>query len=259
MTRAIILAAGQGTRLRPLTEHCPKCLIPFIGKPLLDQQTDVLRACGVDNIHVVAGYCADQIQKRGYICSINQQFSTTNMVETLFSAIDYLTGSDDLLISYGDIIYQSNNLREVLSCDADISIMCDTQWKEYWSLRFADPLSDAETFKFNQDGYITELGKKPHAYSEIQGQYTGLTKIRADRIPAFIEFYQKLDRHAQYDGKDFKNMYMTSFLQTLIHDGWKIKAVPVKNGWLEVDSINDLNTYETLDAQGKLARFYQPG
>ncbi len=219
MTRAIILAAGQGTRLRPLTEHCPKCLVSFAGKPLLDRQAEVLTRCGVNNIHVVGGYRADQIKHRGYSCSINEQYESTNMVSTLFSAMDYLTGTDDLLISYGDIIYQENNLRAVLSSQDEIAVMSDTQWKDFWSLRFDDPLSDAETFKCDQDGYIIELGKKARSYDDIQGQYTGLIKIRADRISALIDFYQQLDRGAQYDGKNFDNMYMTSFLQALIHAG----------------------------------------
>ena len=48
MTRAVILAAGQGTRLRPLTDHCPKCLVEFAGKTLLEQQVNVLKSCGID-------------------------------------------------------------------------------------------------------------------------------------------------------------------------------------------------------------------
>jgi len=257
MTRAIILAAGQGTRLRPLTNDIPKCLVPLSGKSLLDRQITVLKMCDVNAIHVMAGYRADQIQKRGYPCSINKDYANTNMVETLFSALDYLRGTDDILISYGDIIYQSNNLRAVLASNDEISIMVDTKWREYWSLRFTDPLSDAETLKLNDTGYIIELGKKPRSFADIEGQYTGLIKVRADKINAFIDFYLKLDRNVQYGGKDFANMYLTSFLQALINADWKIKAIPVNNGWLEIDSVEDLQKYETLASLGELSRFYQ--
>lgn len=256
MTRAIILAAGQGTRLRPLTNTKPKCLVPFLGISLLERQIQTLHTCGIQHIHVVGGYCVEQIQALGYSCSVNLNYATTNMVSTLFSAQDYIKGNDDLIISYGDIIYQPNNLQTLLANQDEIAIMVDINWREYWELRFADPLSDAETLLLDAEGYITELGKKPHSYQQIQAQYTGLIKVRADRLAAFINFYQQLDPHATYDNKDFANMYFTSFLQALIDHNWKIKAIPVKNGWLEVDSVEDLYKYEQLAAEGKLQNFY---
>ena len=53
-------------------------------------------------------------------------------------------------------------------------------------------------------------------------------------------------------------MYMTSFLQLLIDSGWKAKAVLVNNGWLEVDTVEDLETYEAMAASGRLDPFYRP-
>jgi len=255
MTRAIILAAGQGTRLRPLTDKLPKCLVPLLGKSLLERQTDVLRECGVVNIQVIGGYYIDEIRNRGYSCSINENFATTNMVATLFSALPYLQGHEDLIISYGDIIYQPENLKRVLECKDEIGLMIDMHWRRYWELRFPDPLSDAETLILDDKGYIQELGKKPQNFDEIQGQYTGLIKIRGDRLATFVDFYQQLDRKAAYDGKNFDNMFFTSFIQALINDGWKIKAVPVENGWLEVDSVEDLQIYENLAEKGILENF----
>jgi L-glutamine-phosphate cytidylyltransferase len=66
-----------------------------------------------------------------------------------------------------------------------------------------------------------------------------------------------MDRGAIYDGKDFDNMYMTSFLQNLIDSGWKAKAVVVESGWLEVDSVGDLEHYEEMYNKGKLGQFYK--
>jgi choline kinase len=108
----------------------------------------------------------------------------------------------------------------------------------------------------DEDGLVKELGKKPASFNDIQGQYTGLIKIKAGRIPEMIDFYERLDKQAIYDGKQFDQMYMTSFLQLLINAGWKIKAIPVKNGWLEVDSVDDLKLYEQLYASGDLSEFF---
>jgi choline kinase len=138
-------------------------------------------------------------------------------------------------------------------------MMVDRKWVDLWLLRFENPLEDAETLILDDDNYITELGKKPENYDSSQGQYTGLIKLRSDKTKDFIAFYNDLDRDATYDGKDFDNMYMTSFIQLLINKGWKVKACMVDSGWLEVDSIEDLDTYENMQSNGDLERFYKLG
>ncbi|MCF6281527.1 MAG: phosphocholine cytidylyltransferase family protein [Candidatus Polarisedimenticolaceae bacterium] len=257
MTRTLILAAGQGTRLRPLTDNKPKCLVPLLGKTLLERQLHTLQQAGISNIHVATGYRADQIEALGLATSFNPHFAKTNMVETLFCAMEFIQQEGDLIIAYGDIVYQIENLQALLACDDEIALMIDAKWKDLWSLRLDNPLDDAETLVMDGDGYVTELGKKPENYARIQGQYTGLIKIRADKTGDFIKFYNQIDRHELYDGKDFYNMYMTSFLQLLIDAGWKAKAVLVNNGWLEVDSVEDLTCYETMGKEGKLDKFYK--
>jgi len=257
MTRVLILAAGQGTRLRPLTDVKPKCLVPLLGRSLLERQVDTLKELGINDIHVATGYRADQIEALGFATSINPQFAKTNMVESLFSALSYIQQEGDLIIAYGDIVYQSDNLNALLNCNDEIALMIDARWRELWSLRLSNPLDDAETLIMNDDGYVTALGKKPQSYDQIEGQYTGLIKIRSDKLMALVTFYNQLDRSATYDGKDFNNMYMTSFLQLLIDSGWKAKAVLVNGGWLEVDSVEDLSKYETMAKEGKLDRFYK--
>lgn len=257
MTRALILAAGQGTRLRPLTDGRPKCLVPLLGRSLLERQADILRRAGIDEIQVATGYLSDLIRQLGFATSFNARFAETNMVETLFSARDFIERDGDLVIAYGDIVYQLDNLQALLACDDEIALMIDAKWRDLWSLRLADPLTDAETLVMDGDEYVTELGRKPDGYERIQGQYTGLIKIRSDRIPDFVRFYDRLDRNEIYDGKNFQNMYMTSFLQRLIDDGWKARAVLVNNGWLEIDLVEDLEQYEAMARDGRLDSFYQ--
>lgn len=256
MTKALILAAGQGTRLRPLTNDRPKCLVPLAGKSLLVRQLETLKSQGVDTVHVATGYRADQIEALGLPTSYNKDFDKTNMVESLFSALDFIEAcNDDLIIAYGDIVYKDTNLNALLASSEEINLMIDKNWKDLWSLRLENPLDDAETLLLNKEGFITELGKKPESYAQIQGQYTGLIKIRKDKIKDFIDFYKELDRDALYDGKDFYNMYMTSFLQLLIDQSWKVKATMVESGWLEVDSVEDLEIYERMHADKELVKW----
>jgi len=257
MTKVLILAAGQGTRLRPLTNDKPKCLVPLVGRSLVERQIDCLKRHNLTNIHIATGYRADQIEKLGYPTSYNPLFDKTNMVTSLFSASEFINGDEELIIAYGDIVYNDKNLEALLACDSDIALMIDKEWKSLWSLRLDNPLEDAETLVLDSSNNILELGKKPENYDNIHGQYTGLIKIKGSKIKAFMDFYNALDRHALYDGQDFDNMYMTSFLQSLIDAGWQTKAAIVENGWLEIDSVDDLNHYEEMAKNGSLAKFYK--
>lgn len=257
MTRVLILAAGEGTRLRPLTNDKPKCMVPLLGTSLIERQIACLKRHDITDIHIATGYRADQIEALGYPTSFNKRYNKTNMVSTLFCALDFIEQEGDLIIAYGDIVYNDENLEALLACDDDISLMIDKKWRDLWSLRLENPLEDAETLMINETGHVTELGKKPESYERIQGQYTGLIKISSKKIKEFVNFYQQIDSNMMFDGKDFDNMYMTSFLQSLINAGWLAKAALVDNGWLEIDSVEDLEQYEALAKQGKLEQFYK--
>ncbi|MCG5549559.1 NTP transferase domain-containing protein [Halorhodospira halochloris] len=249
--RAIILAAGQGTRLRPLTDDRPKCMVELEGKPLLEQQLEVLRGAGIEDIHVVGGYRADWLQRPDITLHINERFDQTNMVATLFTAESIMAGGEDLIIAYGDIVYEPRVFKALLACNAPVCLTVDRAWRRYWEARMDDPLSDAETLKLTDGNLVTDLGKEPSSYEEIQGQYMGLVKVRADHVSQLPAVWRAMDRDATYDGKDYDNMYMTSFLQHLIDSGWETRAAFVDNGWLEVDSREDL---EMVDRG-----FWRPG
>jgi choline kinase len=257
MTKALILAAGQGTRLRPLTDNLPKCLVPFCGKSLLHRQIETLNACGVGEIYVATGFCSQEIEVLGYPTFHNPKFDSTNMVESMIAARSLFEGGDDLIVAYGDIIYEQKNLKQMLECEEAVSLMIDKNWEALWSLRFEDPLDDAETLKMDSDGYVVELGNKPEVVSEIEGQYTGLIKIRGDKLLDILAFYDSIRSSSPMSTRELDNMYMTTFLQMIIDSGTRIKAVEVSNGWLEIDSVQDLEYYEKMAEDGSLDSFYR--
>lgn len=259
MTSCLILAAGEGSRLRPLTNDRPKGLVCLLDKPLVSRQIDILRASRIENIAIVTGYKAEKFHAVGFPTYHNAFFNSTNMIKSLFAARPFLEqAQDDLLISYGDIVYERNNLKTVLQTNGDIVVMVDGGWLDLWSARNEDPLKDAETLKYDANGHIFELGKKAQSLNHIEGQYTGLIKIAHHKIADFISFYDALDKAAQYDGCSFEQLYMTSFLQLLIDAGWKLKPAKVNHGWLEVDTVEDLQLYESLSKEGKLDALWRP-
>ena len=255
MTRAIILAAGQGTRLQPYTLDRPKCLVPLAGRPLLEWQVDSLRAAGIDDITVVTGYRADQIEALGHPTAHNDRYSATNMLASLMCDRGGLDGADDVIVAYGDLVYEPRVVEALVAADAPVAITVDRSWQRLWELRMEDPLADAETLRLDGDGNVVELGRKPESLDEIEGQYMGLIGLRADFVPQFVATYDGLDPAGPYEGRDRDNMYMTSFLQHLIDHVCAVTAVTVDGGWLEVDTTDDLDTYESLHEDGLLDRY----
>ncbi|MCB0733456.1 MAG: phosphocholine cytidylyltransferase family protein [Flavobacteriales bacterium] len=251
--KSIILAAGQGTRLRPYTDSVPKTMVKLRGKSLIEYQRDILQSFGID-IHVLVGYKKQVIQDAGFQTIENPEYDHTNMVASLYCARSLFDGSDDILITYGDIIFESRLLEGIFSDQHDVAMVYDQEWLKLWSERMDDPLSDVETFQTDSNGYVLELGKKPKHLGEVKGQYIGMIKVAARYAPHFFDRYRELEQTKEkLDGQDFNNMYMTSYLQSLINSGIQVKAVPSQNGWLEVDSVEDLERYEELIESGKMS------
>jgi len=129
--KAIILAAGRGTRLRPLTDEYPKCMVEFRGKSMIDQIIDTLRCCGIDDIIVVSGYRGDILERhlarKGIRFVKNSQYAETNMVYSLFCAEDHM--NEDLLISYGDIIYSPKIVNQLIYSKDPVTVAVDLNWK----------------------------------------------------------------------------------------------------------------------------------
>jgi choline kinase len=244
--KVIVVAAGQGTRLRPLTDTRPKCMVPFRNKPIIDYIVETLKKNGLNDIVVVDGYKKDvlenHLQGQNIKFCTNEKYDSTNMVSTLFCAEHEM--DDDIIISYADIIYTPEIVKKLLDDQSDFSVVVDKDWRALWAMRMENPLLDAETMKVDGEGFIYELGKKPKSYDDIQGQYIGLIKFKKDFLKRAVAYYHNLDTAAVYDGKSFENMYMTSFIQSLIDHVKKPKAVFISGGWVEVDSVEDLRIYE---------------
>ena len=240
--KGLVLAAGQGVRLRPLTDDRPKCMVEYLGRTLIEQILEVFEACSIAPIVIVAGYRSEvlkeHLRSRTIRFVLNPDYASTNMVHSLFCAESEL--SEDLIISYSDIVYKPEVLKRLVDSTADLAITIDTEWRSLWERRMEDPLKDAETLELDENGLVLDLGRKPRSFDEIQGQYMGLIKISAKILPRALELYRSLDRTATYDGKPFKQMFMTTFLRILIDSGIPCQSVPVQGGWLEVDAPSDL-------------------
>ncbi len=172
--KAIILSAGQGKRLLPLTSEMPKCLLPIGNKTLLEWQLDVLASCGVNQGTVVVGYGADKVD------SLVKQRSGPQMIETFLNA-EYATSDNlvscwkvrekmegDFLLINGDTLFEPAILERLLQMPKNEVTVTISHKKEY----------DADDMKVQLDGTrLLQIGKTL-APGEVDAESIGMILFR---------------------------------------------------------------------------------
>lgn len=256
--KIIILAAGRGSRLSPLTDDKPKCMVNLFGKSLLKWQIDLFRKVGINDISIVTGYKNELIKFEDVKLFHNQNFETTNMVETLFCAEDQF--SDTVIVSYGDIIFEEDALKKLIKSDDEFSIIVDKNWEKLWSIRNENLLDDAESLKINSEGHITTIGQKVLNKSDIQAQYIGLMKFQKNATKHIKKFYSDMKKQSKNGTNPlnskipFERSYFTDLLNGLINKGFKLKATPIEGGWLELDTVKDYEIYNKMYKNGTILK-----
>jgi choline kinase len=246
MMRAVILAAGRGSRLGHLGEDRPKCLVELEGKPLIERQIAALRRGGVDEIGVVRGYRAEMIDFPGLSYFTNRRWAETSMVMSLAAAADWLR-SGPVIVSYADIFFRNELVRGLAGAAGQLVITYDRDWRRLWTRRFADPLADAETFRIDAAGQLFEIGGKTTRIEDIQGQYMGLLKFTPAAWSAVETLLSTLDA-AVRDRLD-----MTGLLRRLLAE----KKLPIgtfatDGQWGEIDNPEDVTLYQNMISEGEL-------
>jgi len=237
--KAVILAAGRGSRLLSLTDDRPKCLVDLHGKPLLHWQLGALKKAGIKDVLVVRGYLKEKIEG-DFEVTENRKWDQTNMVGSLMCARQWLTDTP-CIVSYSDIIYPPEAVERLMQAahDARLAVLYDPNWLELWRRRFDNPLSDAESFVLQENGLVKDIGRPNVALDEIQGQYMGLLKFTPGSTQWVIDALEKTpELHHKLD--------MTGLLRLLINAGRPVLGVSWGGTWCEVDSRKDLLVAEKL-------------
>ncbi|MFF2546244.1 NTP transferase domain-containing protein [Kitasatospora sp. NPDC058063] len=232
--RAVILAAGRGSRLGPYTSDRPKCLVEVGGRSLLERQVGALRAAGAERIVVVTGWCHQAFTgpaaRLGFSLLVNPRWAETTMVETLAVAEDWLT-EGPTLVSYGDIVYSAATAADLAATEAPLAVSYDRNWRALWERRFADPLADAETFAVDPAGLVLEIGGRPEHLDQVQGQYLGLLRFTPEGW----------SHAARLRGQDPPVAHLTDLLGRIVRDGrLPVTGVPTDQPWFEFDHPSDL-------------------
>ncbi len=252
--KAIILAAGQGSRLNKYTKYLPKGMLSLKNKPLLQWQVDMFKNQGINDIAIVTGYMHEKIKIDDVVFYHNCNFEKTNMIESLM-CVDENYFSTDVIVSYSDILFSQDLLEKVLRINEDIVVAADLNWRNYWQKRYGTTETDLESFNVNALGYINNLGKTLTKSGNLKHRYIGLNKFSRKTIQQAILLYrQKKDEQSNWQPsqKVFSQGYFTDFIQLLIDNNVKAKVAETHGDWLEFDTAIDYEMICNLDKQGSL-------
>ena len=140
----ILIGAGRGSRLMPLTEHQPKCFTPIAGKRILDWTLDAFRQNGLDHFVFIGGYLIQQVGKEypSFHLIENTGWERNNILFSLLHARDRM--AQGFYATYPDTLFQPDAVSRLKDSPGDITVVMDTRWRERYRFRSQHPEKDAE-------------------------------------------------------------------------------------------------------------------
>lgn len=223
--KAVIVAAGECKRLRPLTEHLPKCLLPLGGRSLLEYALDALAKYGVKEIALVVGYRREEIKKElgsrvSYL--FNPFYRQTNNLASLWCARDFI-GGEPFIYCHADLLYHSDILAGIIDHAADICLLVEKA------------KADDEMMKVKVEGSVLVEMSKAIPQDQAIGEWTGIAKFSARGWQEFLTETRAVltagDWNA-YDARAFTGVAQRTNLVEIT----SFEARP----FIEIDDENDL-------------------
>jgi len=241
--RAIILAAGSGLRLGQHTKDIPKSLLDINGKSILERQISLLREHGVNEIFVVTGYKREKHVLKDIEYIFNPRYSETEQLASMMVARTKV--SDDVLIIFGDIIFDSQILQQILASNDDIAIAIDLDWEKSYNERPDNPKSLADKVLINQKKILRISAKLTSLDIENQtvGEFLGVIKLSENGSRIIIKKYEELEKLCVgkfHDADSFEKAKLVDILQELIDSKIEIYPITITGKWCEIDTPEDL-------------------
>ena len=238
---AIILAAGEGTRLRPETISIPKGMVKLFDKSLLEMQIDVFKKCSINDISIVTGYLADKITFPSINYFKNENYSSTAGNESIFCAKEKL--QDCTIITYGDLVFEKAVIDQVIDFKGDIGIAVELDWKPHYDGRILHQMSEADNVLFDKEGNILEMRKNIQKPDSKIGEFAGIVKLSKKGSNILLKKLNEL--HKSHNGKfheslSVKEGIITDMLQEIIDSDYLVEPVIIEGKWCEIDTIQDI-------------------
>ena len=236
--KALILAAGVGSRLAPLTDHLPKSLVEVNGTPILMKQIENLLACGITDITVVSGYLSPVLENaiRGKYPEItvleSVDYATTNNMYSAYLAREAMAGEDFLMMN-ADVFFDASVIRALLDCPHPNAIVVDVGRYTEESMKVSE-----------RKGKLTAIAKTiPPA--QALGCSIDVYKFSAEAADAF---FAKCEEYidVRNDRRQWSEVALNDILAYV-----DFHACPVCGRWMEIDTPEDLTLARDLFASGE--------
>jgi len=239
--KALIVAAGLGSRLKAHTENIPKCMLDFGGKTLLQRQLLSYRKNDIKDISVIRGFKKNKINYKGIKYFDNNDFMDNNILNSIFYAEDIINGN--VIISYSDILFEPFVVKRAMESDHDISVVVDIDWRDYYIDRKDHPLSEAENVIFNSNNEVIKIGKIASEKEEVHGEFIGMIKLNQRGCEILKQNFHRVKKHFWNKpfqrAKIFQKAYLTDMIQELVDIGIKVHCIIIERGWKEIDTVED--------------------
>lgn len=240
--KAVILAAGVASRLRPLTENTPKCLLQVGDKLILERTIDNLIKNDISEVIVVTGFLKEMIEdfliknypSINFTFIFNAKYDSTNNIYSLWMAKKDILGHEMLLLD-SDIIFDSRIIEQ----------LTNSGYSDCLALRSTETLSEEEIkCLLNKDGSIKEISKTINPLEAI-GESIGIEKFSKDLV---FRLFTILDRKILDKGE--VNIFYESAFQDVMDNGAKIYPVDVEDyKCMEIDTVEDFKNADSLVKQ----------
>jgi len=249
--KAIIIAAGPSTRLRPITSDRPKCMLKIDGTPIIQNTVELFRNNGIKDISVIRGYKKERINLLDVTYFENNDFWNNNILHSLMFARakleEAINTKEELIISYSDIWYNDGVVKKLLEDGHAISAIVDADWMDYYDGRTDHPISEAENVVMGNNKKILKIGK--HIFTDKisknkQGEFIGLWKFNPEGIKIFLKHFDRLNSilnktDPYQSAKEWQKSYITDIFQEMIDEGEELYCVLIQKNWKEFDTVQD--------------------
>lgn len=231
--KALILAAGLGTRLEPITKDRPKSLVPVNGKPILFKQIESLQENGIRDIIIISGYKADileqEVRKKWKDIQIveSKDYAITNNMYSAFVGRDLVKNSEFLMMN-ADVYFDSSVIKALLKDNAPNAIVTDIGRYIEESMKVVE-----------KGGRLTSISKKISP-NEALGSSIDVYKFSNTGGAAFFE---KCREYIE-DKKEYRmwsEVALNDILQQVV-----FKASKIEGRWVEIDNHEDLAEAEKM-------------
>lgn len=235
---AIVLAASRGDALHELTEDRPKVMLSIGGKPLLRRLVDEFKKQGINKITVVAGYKAEAINISSIDICLNEDYETTGELSSLACAQQAY--HSDMIIMYGDLLFRSYVLSDLLDYDGDFVVVVDSSQQTNSisgspDYAYCSQTDDRSLFKQTVElKHVSE--HEAVDYGTPSGRWIGMLRVRDEGrewLDTAIEFLQKQD--------NFHQLTIPDLLNYLVSQGKKINVHYIHGHWLDVNALDDID------------------